>query len=122
MVPLDIQDFIKKSLWSSPSDIAKHVKSMNGGKEIKTYQIRYLWQQLCQSEWRLCDDQVESARRLLDQHKDKVKMFDMQEIPGVTALAFGILGVGTKLRDVVEVAMDATCTKNFMSHSILLTL
>jgi hypothetical protein len=44
----------------------------------------------------------------LARYKEVVEAFEMEEIPGVTALAFGLKSIASKLK-VVEVRMDATC-------------
>lgn len=108
-LPPEAQNIIAESLWSTPSDIAKRIKKNDEWGHIKTYQVRHVWKQLCQDCWRLCDDQVESAKRLLEMHGEKVELFEMETIPDVTALAFGVVDVAARLCDVVEVAMDATC-------------
>jgi hypothetical protein len=108
-LPPEAQNIIAESLWSTPSDIAKRIRKNNEWGHIKTYQVRHVWKQLCQDCWWLCDDQVESAKRLLEKHGETVELFEMESIPDVTALAFGVIDVAARLRDVVEVAMDATC-------------
>jgi hypothetical protein len=88
-LPAEAQELIAESLWSTPSDIARRIRKNKQWDYIKTYQVRHVWKQLCQDCWRLCDDQVESARQLLVKHAEKVELFEMEAIPGVTALAFG---------------------------------
>jgi hypothetical protein len=119
-LPSEAQDIIAESLWSTPADIAKRIRQNKQWDYIKTYQVRHVWKQLCQDRWRLCDDQVESAKRLVEKHAEKVELFEMEAIPGVTALAFGVVDVAARLRDVVEVAMDATC-KPIASNAILMS-
>jgi hypothetical protein len=113
-LPSEARNFIAQNKWSTPADIARRIRANKDWDHIKTYQVKHVWKQLCQDCWRLCEDQVESAKQLLEKHGDRVELFDMESVPDVTALAFGVTGVGSKLKSVVEVAMDATCKSNYI--------
>lgn len=105
-IPLDALEVIKNSLWSKPGDIAQNIRTTKPDwARIKTYQVRHTWKKLCQDKWRICDDQLESAKKLLERHESTVEMLCLDEIEGVVALGFGLRCVGERLEDVVEVGV-----------------
>jgi hypothetical protein len=108
-LPPEARQLIVEGLWTNPAHIAAHIRSHKQWAYVKTYQVQHVWKQLCEERWRLCDDQLLSARRLVSRYEGVVELFELEEIAGVTALAFGLISIGSKLKEVVEVGMDATC-------------
>jgi hypothetical protein len=54
-------------------------------------------------------DQMKSAVTLLEEYEDEVEVFNIEPIEDVKMLAWGLKSIATCIKDVVEVAMDATC-------------
>jgi len=53
---------------------------------------------------------MDSAMLLLAEMENEADIFQIETVPGVVALAWGIQKTATRLKDqIVEVAIDATC-------------
>lgn len=101
-------DIILQNVWTTPSVIATEVRRLY--PDVLTNQIYYAWKKACQELWmKDAADQLKSASMLLDEMDDRVERFNIPPIDGVQALAYGLTSVASHVKDVVEVAMDATC-------------
>lgn len=84
----------------------------NPGTENTQKQIYALWNELNEGAWRLDDDQVKSAQKILE----KLDGADVEIIPirteaGIHSIAFGLKEVLDGWADLTEeLAMDSTCT------------
>lgn len=107
MVPEKARAIILQNVWTTPSVIATEVQRLY--PDVLTTQIYYAWKKASQGLWMRDENQMESAIKLLDENTEHVERFDMESIEGVTALAWGLKSVVKHLRNVIEVAMDATC-------------
>jgi hypothetical protein len=79
--------------------------------ELTEKQVYAYWQQLNVARWRLRDDQVESARAILQRVNGiKIDVIPILAEAGIDAIAFAfkdiLEGYG---EEVIEVAMDSTC-------------
>ena len=60
--------------------------------------------------WKRADNQMESAKLLLEEMGEDADIFNVDCAPGVTAIAWGNKRIATCLEGkIVEVAIDATC-------------
>lgn len=107
-LPVEVAELIAKNLWMTPSLIAVNIQKKF--PHITTAQVRDAWAKMSNKEWKRDEDQIESTKLLLAEHSDDVDVLEMDPVEGVTAIAWGVKGVVAQLKDVVEVAMDATCT------------
>lgn len=86
----------------------------NPNTELTEKQIYAHWANLNQATWRLDDDQVKSAIKVLK----RVEGIDVEIIPvhaedGISTLAFAFKGILDDYgMEVEEIAMDSTCTSS----------
>ena len=80
-------------------------------------QVYARWAQLNETKWRLDDDQVLSAIKLLDSKQGReVDIIPTVREDGIDAIAFAFKGVLEEIgEEIVEVAMDSTCKSFFLS-------
>lgn len=73
------------------------------------------WAELNEEQWRLDDDQVKSAARLLAKMDGKeVEIIPVTQEDGIHAIAFTFKDVLEKIgKEVIEIAMDSTCSCSF---------
>jgi hypothetical protein len=110
---------IRENIWATPAVIATHVRQRF--PDIKTNQIYYVWKRMSQALWKRDPDQLISARKLIQEKAEDVDLFEMESIEGVVTLGWGLKCVATQMKDVVEVALDATCKEILAALFILLT-
>lgn len=115
-IPLEALQIIKDQLDCKPSAITAVVKRNLKWKHVQPYQVRHIWKQFNQDQWRKDDDQLKSARILLTQHANTVDAFELEEMEGVVLLAFGLKWVAKQLKDldIVEVGLDVMCESSIM--------
>jgi len=80
--------------------------------QLTEKQIYARWAQLNEEKWRLDDDQVLSATKLLEKKEGHaVEIIPTIREDGINAIAFTFKGVLEDIGgDIIEVAMDSTCT------------
>lgn len=106
-MPPEVTRMICENIWATPSVIATHVHQKF--PDIKTGQIYYVWKRMSEALWKRDPDQLTSARKLIQEEAEDVDLFEMESIEGVAALGWGLKCVATQMKDVIEVALDATC-------------
>lgn len=78
--------------------------------ELTEKQIYAEWFCVNEAEWRLEDDQVKSAVRLLEKAENDAEIISVRAEDGIYAMAFTFKGVLDVLgKDIEEIAMDSTC-------------
>ncbi|KAJ7442849.1 hypothetical protein FB451DRAFT_1057229 [Mycena latifolia] len=79
--------------------------------EITQKQIYRLWSELNESAWRLDDDQVKSAQKLLEKmHGKEIEPIPITQEDGIHCIVFGFKEVlDTWAEKNEELAMDSTC-------------
>lgn len=109
-MPPEALEIIRKDLeWGKPTTIVPKVQSLY--PNVTATQIHTAWTTLSQVYWRRDDNQLLSARKLLEEFGDEVDVFTPAGVPdGVEMLAWGMKKIALPLEGkVVEVGMDATC-------------
>jgi len=100
-MPSRALQLILRNVWTTPSVIATEVRHQF--PQIHTNQIYYAWKKASEGLWMRNPDQMKSAIALLEEYEDEVEVFNIEPLEDVKMLA------ATCIKDVVEVAMDATC-------------
>ena len=77
------------------------------------------WAELNEEQWRLDDDQVKSAAKLLAKMDDEeVEIIPIIQEDGIHAIAFTFKDVLERIgRQVIEVAMDSTCRYSLLARN-----
>jgi hypothetical protein len=75
-------------------------------------QVYACWAHLNEEKWRLDDDQVTSAIKLLElKNGHEVEVIPTDPEDGISSVSFTFKGVLEEVgEDIIEVAMDSTCT------------
>ena len=74
--------------------------------------VHYYWQCICQQEWKLDDDPLESAQKFLKTKgtENNVALLDVPAVPGTKVLAFQCVDIMKAwATHTQELAMDSTC-------------
>jgi hypothetical protein len=79
--------------------------------ELTQKQIYAQWAKLNEGSWRLDDEQLQSARKVLMSFQGtKIEIIPTRAEPGIVVMAFAFKEVFDNFGDeVTEVAMDSTC-------------
>ncbi|KIJ32252.1 hypothetical protein M422DRAFT_265902 [Sphaerobolus stellatus SS14] len=112
-LPEEVQAEIRENIWAVPSAIASKIRSTH--PNITSQQVYRAWATFSETLWRPDDNQLDSARQLLEELKaaSEVDVFELEVAPGVTALGWGLKNIASRLKDqIVEVALDATYNTN----------
>ena len=110
------------------SKIWRHILEEEGrGKGVKELDlpfqakaVHYYWRSICQQEWKLADDPLESARKFIETKGDQynVALLDVPAVPGTKVIAFQCTDiVDAWATHTQELAMDSTCGKTLISIS-----
>lgn len=106
-LPKEVEALIRRNLSFTPAIITGEVQKKY--PNVSTAQIRNAWQKMSEEKWKRDEDQIKSACKLLEENKERVDLLEMTAIEGVEAIAWAMKGVMVGVKDVVEVALDATC-------------
>jgi hypothetical protein len=111
-LPPEAYDIICETLdWNMPGSIAPKIREMF--PQVTTAQVHATWTAMSKVLWRRNDNQMESAKQLLEELRDEVDLLNLQVMEGVEQLAFGLKLINNKLKklgNIQEIRMDATCT------------
>jgi hypothetical protein len=104
----------ERQIWSCI--IKKYPETNLSQKQIYAY-----WAHINQDRWRLDDEQLKSAQKVLETYQGtKIQQIPIRHEEGMTTIAFAFRRVIDKFGPTVtEVAMDSTCTKAFNKYSWL---
>ncbi len=97
---------------SSVVQIWDKILADNPDNEFTEKQIYHEWTRQSEKEWRLDDNQVKSAKKLIQSMEDYTTIvIPITAQPGIHAIVFALKepldDIGS---ETVEVAMDSTCT------------
>lgn len=148
-VPADVQQFVKDNPRLRGPEVRttmtlkKHCDSQYcqlWNEILKTYPtpnfsrraVHTLYMKSHQSEWKRDDDEIKSAKKLLEEfsQKDKGSPYHIEPIPmpdnaddGYTAIAFSMPNLIRKWGGkIVEIALDSTCMYPFLPVSSVNTV
>ena len=115
-MPPEALDVIRDDLeWGKPATIVPKIQALF--PDVTATQIHTAWTTLSQVYWRRDDQQLPSARILLQEFDANIDLFTPEGVPeGVEILAWGMKKIALPLKGkVIEIGMDATC--EHYSHS-----
>ena len=115
-------DIIRQHQWSKPAHIAQLIRRKPEWRHIKTYQVAHIWRTMSEKNWRFDNDQLVSAQKILTASMRDVEYLDICPPEGVIALGFSSKHITSTLKQVVEIAMDATCKSILYPMYILINL
>ncbi|KAG6818224.1 hypothetical protein H0H93_006687 [Arthromyces matolae] len=112
------EDLVKSMKNMTPSKIWDEV--IRGKKtELTEKQIYAAWMKENEAEWRLADDQVESAIQLLRKLGEKVEVIPLAREDGMNTIAFSLREVLERYGDEIEeIAMDSTWKTNALGYEL----
>lgn len=93
--------------------------------KVTAKQVHSAWAAMSEDFWKKDKMQLPSAKALLEEHQDDVDIFHVGVDDGVEQLCWGMKKIATKLdikTNVVEVALDATCTSMLSLNFLQLVL
>ncbi|KAF8991912.1 hypothetical protein BDZ89DRAFT_973611 [Hymenopellis radicata] len=104
----------------APSKIWDKILAENPDNEFTEKQVYREWTRLNEKEWRLDDDQVKSAEKLIKSVEDYTTMvIPITPRPGIHAIAFALKEPLDAIGDeIVEVAMDSTWKTNAAGYEL----
>ncbi|KAL0564139.1 hypothetical protein V5O48_017915 [Marasmius crinis-equi] len=103
-------EIIRENLeWSTPASLVPKVQAAH--PQVTAAQIHRAWAEMSEEIWKRDPKQVESARRLLEEHRAVVDIFEVETAPGVEQICWGMKVIAGQLTSktlIVEIAIDAT--------------
>ncbi|KAJ7716012.1 hypothetical protein DFH07DRAFT_974028 [Mycena maculata] len=106
----DIRDLVEGMKHDLATNIWTRVLAQNPGTEVTQKQIYALWSELNKGEWRLDNDQVKSAQKILQKMEGtKVEIIPIPSEPGIHAIAFAFKEV---LDGWAKETEELVCRKN----------
>jgi hypothetical protein len=114
----DAADVIRDNLLTStPTALVTTIQMQ--WLHVTAAQVQKTWISLSSVMWRRADNQIESARKLLQEmeKKGEVDYFELKVDEGVQAVAWGLAKLMTEKLDLMEIAMDATCAYSQFSSN-----
>ncbi|KAF7978602.1 hypothetical protein HWV62_45332 [Athelia sp. TMB] len=119
-IPSEVQELIRSMKGSTPSDIWAEILKRYGTPEYNQDQVYAHWSHINEAVWRLADDQVLSARRVLDRAAGReVEIIPLTAETGISTIAFAFKevldGYGS---ETAEIAMDSTWKTNAASYEL----
>ena len=109
MPPKALQMIEEQAEWLTPAAMASKIQSRY--PQVTTKQIHSAWKGLSQAYWHHDDEQLLSAKKLLDEYGGDIDIFEPEGVlEGVEMLAWGMKRIAEPLHGkVVEIGMDTTC-------------
>ncbi len=109
-LPSGATEIIRENLeWSTPSSLVGPIQEKY--PHVTAQQIHKAWTTMSEILWKRDQDQMVSAKLLLEKMGDDVDVFNAQAPDGVKLLCWGMKKIAESLQGkVVEVGLDATCT------------
>ncbi|KAJ7466399.1 hypothetical protein FB451DRAFT_1561138 [Mycena latifolia] len=116
----EIKELVKKMKDQPASKIWTQVLQDYPATKMTQKQIYRLWSELNESAWRLDDDQVKSAQKLLEKmHGKEIELIPITQEDGIHCIAFGfkeILDAWAEKNE--ELAMDSTWKRNAAGYEL----
>ncbi|KAF8588751.1 hypothetical protein K439DRAFT_1613256 [Ramaria rubella] len=110
-MPKGAQDLVWENLWAMPSALAAKVQEEFG--QVSAAQVYRTWVAFSETMWKRANNQMESAKMLLEEMKNEADILPIETVLGVMALAWGIQKTAAWLKgQIVEVVIDAMYNTN----------
>lgn len=108
-MPAEAAEIIRDNLeWSIPSTLVPRIRRLF--PNVTSKQVHATWSQMSQILWKKDENQLTSAKLLLEEFAEDVDIFNIEEVDGVEQVCWGIKRIAKSLcGNVVEIALDATC-------------
>ncbi|KAJ3964227.1 hypothetical protein EV361DRAFT_856344 [Lentinula raphanica] len=111
---------IKEMKQYSPSKIWDYILKQDPETELTEKQVQTEWTRINEDHWRLDQDQVTSASKLLENFdQEKVEIIPITQRKGSSSIAFAFTkildGIGS---DIEEVLMDSTWKTNALGYEL----
>lgn len=107
----DIKEYIAAHLDDTPQKLFFDIMQNKNISNLTQSQVYHWWLRLNQRHWKLAEDQMESAIKLLGNNEDKMEKIPVA-VPGVNALGFSFPNAMAKHAGTTEIGMDATYKTN----------
>ncbi|CAK5283818.1 unnamed protein product [Mycena citricolor] len=119
-IPADIKKYIRESKGLTATKIYEEIIKMHPKTELTEKQVYRCWSDVNQGRWRKADDQVESAKILLQEYKDlTIDIVEINPEPGLSTIAFIFREILDEYGgDVEEIAMDSTWKTNAAGYEL----
>ncbi|KAG7085883.1 hypothetical protein E1B28_003417 [Marasmius oreades] len=115
-MPEGASQIIRESVeWCTPSSLVAKIQASY--PNVTSAQIYHAWAVMSEELWKKDPKQVESAQKVLDEHRDVVDFFQVTTEPGVEQICWGLKLIAQRLtvkNVIVEIAIDATFNTNAM--------
>ncbi|KAG2156290.1 hypothetical protein DEU56DRAFT_906454 [Suillus clintonianus] len=111
-MPVEATEIIHDNLeWSIPSTLVPRIQGLF--PNITSKQVHSAWSCMSQILWKKDENQLTSAKLLLDELAGDVDIFDIEEVVGVEQVCWGMKRIAKSLRkNIIEIALDATYNMN----------
>jgi hypothetical protein len=109
-MPPEALDMVRDNVeWLTPVAMATKVQA--AFPSVTAAQIHRAWTEMSEPFWRFDDDQLLSAKKLLEEQTNNVHIFEPQDVPeGVEMICWGMKKIAEPLKGkVAEIGVDATC-------------
>lgn len=117
-LPDGAAEIIRHSIeYSLPSQLVPEVQATY--PNVSPKQVHRAWSTMSQIMWRRAKNQLESAKKLMEEFGEDVKVLDVTVSEGVEILAISFPKINAALKDkVVEIGLDATCKPQYLQHFV----
>jgi len=107
-----LTNFIMTQIW-------ERILRDNPQTELTEKQIYASWAHLNEDTWRLNNEQVKSAQKILENLEgDRIEIIPVRTEDGISAIAFGFKEIVSDYgKEITEIAMDSTCLSNHIINS-----
>jgi hypothetical protein len=107
-----LTNFIMTQIW-------ERILRDNPQTELTEKQIYASWAHLNEDTWRLNNEQVKSAQKILENLEgDRIEIIPVRAEDGISAIAFGFKEIVSDYgKEITEIAMDSTCLSNHIINS-----
>ena len=101
--------------------IWEQILCKNPQTELTEKQIYTSWAHINENTWRLNDEQVKSAQKILENHEgNKIEIVPIHAEDGISVIAFGFKEIVDDYgKEITKIAMDSTCLSLLLSHCAL---
>jgi hypothetical protein len=108
-MPVEATEIIRDNLeWSILSTLVPRIQGLF--PNITSKQVHSAWSCMSQILWKKDENQLTSAKLLLDELAGDVDIFDIEEVDGVEQVCWGMKRIAKSLhKNIIEIALDATC-------------
>jgi hypothetical protein len=110
--------FIVMLIYFVMVQIWERILRENPQIELTEKQVYASWAHLNEDSWRLNNEQVKSAQKVLENHNgDAIEIIPVHAEDGISVIAFGFKEIVDDYgKEITEIAMDSTCSFSLLAH------